>query len=337
MELALNNAYLETDKTLESILSSIRDEIFSAIHSAMVNKAFDKDVSLSFGNIHINPAGSISTISFNGNDVTDMDKFVATKAFKVKEENYFDIRSYIKKNTMEFCFYPLKSNDKITYTVLKRSKYFINKFGALVDDHDRFRIRYTPKYIVVSVFECDKWENYVFVVDLYREDQKSKLLIADLIRRRGFENIVYSCFSNDKPQIFLAIGYTQNDFIGYRITKKSFNFYYSSILNLMLSLYRKKNKKNEPLVLETKKFIFQLIIENQFGGIKNFCEMKDIEMYSLKEFLNSKESYFNYKNGDSANLNRLQELLNIKEEIDESHLKLINLLKKVEYDDIPIV
>lgn len=335
MELALNNAYLETDKTLESKLFSIRDEIFSAIHSAMVNNAFDKDVSLSFGDIHINPSGSISTISFNGNDITDMDKFVATKAFKVKEENYFDIRSYIKNNTMEFCFYPLKSNGKITYTVLKRSKYFINKFGALVDDHDRFKVRYTPKYIVISILESNKWENYVFVVDLYSDDQKSKLLIADLIRRKGFQNDIYSCFNNDKPQIFLAIGYTQNDFIGYRSMKKNFNFYYSSILNLMLSLYKKKNKKNEPLVLETKKFIFQLIIENQFGGIKNFCEMKDIEMYSLKEFLNSKESYFNYKNGDSANLNRLQELLNIKEEIDESYLKLINLLKTVEYDDIP--
>ncbi len=61
------------DISFKKVLKDFGNEITNAILSAKTNKAFDKDVCLSLGVIHINPYESVSEISFNGIDVTTVD------------------------------------------------------------------------------------------------------------------------------------------------------------------------------------------------------------------------------------------------------------------------
>ena len=88
----LNDLCISEDIKIKNKIKIIREEIANAIISSKVNKAFDIDVTLSFGVIHINPYGSITEISFNGIDVTNIDQFVIEQALKVKKDkkvNYY--------------------------------------------------------------------------------------------------------------------------------------------------------------------------------------------------------------------------------------------------------
>ena len=105
METAL---YLQESPMLSDVLGEIRNELTNAIREAMLNKAYDTDIHLSFGNIHINATGSVSQISFNGADVTDIDAFIVKQAFKITEDNYHDLRLVIKDRPDDFVFYPIQ-------------------------------------------------------------------------------------------------------------------------------------------------------------------------------------------------------------------------------------
>ena len=57
MEAAL---YLSEAPQASMVLQSIRSELTSAVRNALVRHAYDTDVQLSFGTIHINSKGSVS-------------------------------------------------------------------------------------------------------------------------------------------------------------------------------------------------------------------------------------------------------------------------------------
>lgn len=65
--------YLNEVPQAAAVLKTIRDELTEAIRTAIIEKAYDTNVQLSFGLIHINSKGSVSQISFNGSDITDVD------------------------------------------------------------------------------------------------------------------------------------------------------------------------------------------------------------------------------------------------------------------------
>lgn len=87
----------ETPKASD-VLQNIRAELTSSVRNALLQHAYDNDIELSLGIVHINSKGSISQISFNGADVTDMDAFIVKQAFKINDDNYYDIRAVIKNN-----------------------------------------------------------------------------------------------------------------------------------------------------------------------------------------------------------------------------------------------
>ena len=61
---------LQETAQITDILQSVRSELTGAIREARIRNAYDCDIQLSFGLIHINDRGSVSQISFNGADVT---------------------------------------------------------------------------------------------------------------------------------------------------------------------------------------------------------------------------------------------------------------------------
>lgn len=99
--------YLNEAPQASAILQNIRDELTNAIRTALLQKAYDTDIELSFGQIHINSKGSVSQISFNGSNVTDLDSFIVQQAFRIDNDSYFDIRAEIKSNPDDFFFYPI--------------------------------------------------------------------------------------------------------------------------------------------------------------------------------------------------------------------------------------
>ena len=238
---------------------------------------------------------------------------------------------------MEFCFYPLKSNGKITYTVLKRSKYFINKFGALVDDHDRFKVHYTPKYIVISILESNKWENYVFVVELFSKEGLVKTAINYAIRTSGPNAIFYYCFANRKPEIFVALGKSQENFKAFEepAKLKFFNFYKGPVTNLVLRIYKEKDEDNEPLIGKSRRILAQYIIDGVYGGIKSFCSLHNFKEKSIVKYLSGETSEIEYNNGNKIPGRRLEDILNISVQLTAKGLKNSNLLTKIKFDDIP--
>ena len=90
--------YLKETYQTASLLQDIRDELTVAVRNAILLHAYDTDIDLSFGKIHINSKGSVSQISFNGTDVTDIDAFIVRQAFHITDDHYFDIRKNIKNN-----------------------------------------------------------------------------------------------------------------------------------------------------------------------------------------------------------------------------------------------
>ena len=130
------------------VLQKIRAELTSAIRNALLQHAYDSDIELSFGVVHINSKGSVSQISFNGADVTDIDAFIVKQAFKINDDNYYDIRAVIKNNVDDFNFYPIQIDNKISFTVLKTSPYFVRKYYGSVHK-DYFRVEYASKYLIV--------------------------------------------------------------------------------------------------------------------------------------------------------------------------------------------
>ena len=68
--------YLKETYQTASLLQDIRDELTVAVRNAILLHAYDTDIDLSFGKIHINSKGSVSQISFNGTDVTDIEKII---------------------------------------------------------------------------------------------------------------------------------------------------------------------------------------------------------------------------------------------------------------------
>ena len=112
------------------MLHSASVELTGAIRVVMVCGAYDRDIHLPFGMVHINSKGSVSQISFNGADVTDMDAFIVMQVLRIGEDNYFDIRKTIKDSPEDFRFYPIKINGWLSMTVLKSSSFFEKKYGA---------------------------------------------------------------------------------------------------------------------------------------------------------------------------------------------------------------
>ena len=145
MEAAL---YLSEAPQPSMILQDIRSELTSAVRTALVRHAYDTDVQLSFGTIHINSKGSVSQISFNGADVKDQEAFIVKQAFHISDNQYFDIRTRIKDEPDSFYFYPILIRDKISFTVLKSSPYFENRYGSVIHD-ESVRVEYASKYMLI--------------------------------------------------------------------------------------------------------------------------------------------------------------------------------------------
>lgn len=202
--------------------------------------------------IHINPYGSISEISFNGLDVTDIDQFVIEQALHVKKDNYVDIYFYVRDNAKKISFFPITDCKKVYYTILKDSEYFKEKFGDIIHDHAHFRIQYTFKFVVISIYKND-WESYVFKVEPYDSAHLADILTRDAIRQSGLHSMLYYCFSNTKPETLVKIGRIKKDFYAYKAAASYgyFKFYKGNLDNLILRLYKVCNSKNEPVYFNT--------------------------------------------------------------------------------------
>lgn len=337
MELAIRNNFIISDNVLLNKIESVRKEISEAILNAKINHAYDKDVNLSFGKIHINPYGSVSQLSFNGIDVLDMDKFIVTRALKVKEDNYIDLRNYIKDNTSAFSFYPITDGKRTYFTVLKYSEYFIKMFGNLVSDHNCFIVKYTLKYIAISIVKEDFREDYVFVIDLYSQDHLQRMLITDALRQSGLNAQLYYCFSCNRPEILVRLGRIKSDFRAYKdgASAGDFSFYKGVVTNLILRIYKEVDANGKPNVSKTRRILCDFIINGSYGSRVNFCKMNMIQKKSLDNYLSGETNYLLYENGDKLTPSRLDEVLNLPLQIEAKILKNSELLTKVDYDSIP--
>lgn len=333
-----NAEYLIEDLNIKNAIKRIKAEIAEVIINAKINKSFDKDVKLSFGVIHINPYGSISEISFNGIDVTNIDRFVVEQAIHIKRENFEDIREYVYTHASEFAFYPISDGEYIRFTILKYCDLFYKKFGKIIEDHERFKIQYTLKYLIISVL-YEQWEIYCFEIESFDEEHLQNLLITDAIRQVGLNKKLYYCFSN-KPEILLRIGQIKHDFRAFKSMgiANMCSFYKGFVSNLIIKLYKKNQKDNgKPLVNDTRRLILRFLIDATFGGLKHFCELKNIDEKSVQKYISGETNSLKYKNQDEIVPTRIDEILNLPLQIEAKNLKNSLLLEKIQYDDIPEV
>lgn len=332
----LNGAFLCEDESLSNLISYIRKEISDAILNAKIKNAYDKDVRLSIGTIHINPYGSVSEFSFNGLNVTDIDKFVVTNALKVSSDDYYDIRGEIENNTKLFNFYPIQYKGKTYYTVLKTSRYFESYFGHLLHDHNKIKVRYALKYVVFTVDNDNEIRNYVFLCGLFSPEAQSKKLLNDAGRTTGSHSNLFYCFA-PKTNYLLRVGQIKPDFVGYepRLGKDLFDFYNGSVEAAVFWINRTRDSNSKIKMKESKKKAYRHLIEIQYGSLSNFCNIHSIHEQFLIAFLSGVDNHPIYKNGDELTLTRLSKLLNIQTDESEDGLKDKNLLKKVFYKDIP--
>lgn len=251
---------------LSNVLGEIRNELTSAIREAMLKKAYDTDLHLSFGNIHINAKGSVSQISFNGADITDIDAFIVKQAFRITEENYHDIRLIIKDRPDDFVFYPIQVGNNVSLTVLKSSPFFLRKYGKDIHRSD-FRVDYASKYMIVR--ESESSEPEVYFIGLFGALSTANTLLDKAGKSIGGKSILFYCFMNIRPELFLHLGQTKSDFAAYQPEKNEhmYNFYKGSIMGGIFYVNKKTDANGKIKVKETRKACVQLIIKMQYGSV----------------------------------------------------------------------
>ena len=326
--------YLSEAPQASSILQNIRNELTNAIRTALLEKAYDTDVQLSFGAIHINSKGSVSQISFNGSDVTDIDSFIVKQAFKIDDDNYFDIRKEIKNDTDAFCFYPIRVGDRVSLTVLKSSPYFERKYGSVIHS-DRIRVEYASKYMLIYCNSMTAPD--VYYIGLFSPDNTANLMLEKAGKSLGGKSTVYYCFANGRPETFLHLGQVKREFMAYNPEQHldSFNFYKGSVIEGIFKINKKTDSNGKIKVKETRKKCLQLIIKIQYGTVNHFCELHDIDELFFTAYLSGADGPIKHKNGDKITPKRLEEMLNLPFSPNAETLKDKNLLIRVDYDEIP--
>lgn len=329
-----NIFYLQESNEISTAIDNIRKELTDAIGLAIAHQMYNTDVQLSFGLVHINSRGSISAVSFNGLDITDIDEFVVEQALNIDNENYFDIRKIIKENIDDFCFYPILIKNHINYTVLKSSPYFERKYGAMIHDAS-FKVEYASKYLIIHIDGRSTVD--VYFVGTFNPIHTANLLLKNAYREIGGKTEIYYCFMNSRPEHFLHLGTCKEDFIAYKPQNLTdlYNFYKGSILSGVYKMNKKTDDNGKVLVKETNIKCLRMIIEMQYGNITNFCEFSNLNQIQLNLYLTGLDSKLSYNNGNILTPTRLCELLNLPFKPTAENLKDKNLLIKVNYDDIP--
>ena len=323
----------ETPRAAE-ILQTIRDELTTAVRSAVVAHAYDTDIELSFGTVHINSKGSVSQISFNGTDVVDVDAFIVKQAFRINDDHYFDIRATVRNEPNLFHFYPIEVRNRVSLTVLKTSPYFADRYGFAVHS-DLFRVEYASKYMVV--YRSSTATPDVFYIGLFSPEATANTLLEKAGKSLGGKSIVYYCFMNSRPELFLHLGQVKSDFAAYHPEKNptAYNFYKGSVVSGVFRMNRKTDTNGKVKVKETRTKCLQLIIKMQYGSVDHFCDLFGIDRFMMTAYLSGTEATPKYVNGDSITPTRLVEMLNLPFSPDAESLKDKNLLTKVDYDEIP--
>ncbi len=325
--------YLNEAPQASAILQNIRDELTSAIRTALLQKSYDTDIELSFGQIHINSKGSVSQISFNGSNVTDLDSFIVQQAFRIDNDSYFDIRAEIKSNPDDFCFYPIQIGTQVSLTVLKSSPYFERKYGKRIYS-ESFKVEYASKYLIVY---SGKNVPEVYCTGLFSAEATANTLLEKAGKTLGGKSIIYYCFVNSRPELFLHIGQVKRDFEAYHPDKNpgAYNFYKGSVISGIFRINKKTDSNGKVKVKETRKKCLQLIIKMQYGTVDEFCRIYEIDKFLMTAYLSGTDATIRYINGNVITPTRLEELLNLPFSPDTENLKGKNLLMKVEYDEIP--
>ena len=331
METAL---YLQETPQISEVLHSVRTELTGAIREAMVRGAYGQDINLSFGMIHINSKGSVSQISFNGADVTDMDAFIVMRALRIGEDNYFDIRKTIKDSPEDFCFYPIQINGRLSMTVLKSSPFFEKKYGAGIH-WENVRVEYASKYLIVYRENWGKPD--VYFVGLFSPEATAKTLLDKAGKALGGKAYIYYCFMNSRPELFLHIGQVKDDFVAYHPEKNPdlYNFYYGTVISGIFKINKETDDNNKIKVRETIRKSLKVIIDIQYGSMDNFCDACEINKTLMTAYLSGLPTTIQYTNGNTLTPTRLAEILNLPFSPDAEKLKEKNLLVKVDYEDIP--
>lgn len=325
---------LEESMQAAEIIQNIRSELTNAVRTALIKQAYDTDVHLSFGKIHINSKGSISQISFNGSDVTDIDAFIVKQAFHAGDDNYFDIRVTIKRFPDDFYFYPIQVRGRLSLTVLKTSPFFERRYG-LRKHAETFRVEYASKYMIVYCSEGTAPD--IYYVGLFDPVSTANSLLEKAGKTLGGKSDIYYCFANIRPELFLHLGEVKSDFAAYHPEKVpgAYNFYKGSIISGVFRLNKRTDCNGKIKVKETVKKCLQLIIKMQYGTVDYFCELYSIDTFLMTSFLSGAETQLKYSNGNVLTPKRLEELLNLPFTPDAEGLKDKNLLIKVDYDEIP--
>lgn len=325
---------LNESPQMATILQNIRAELTSAVRTALLAQAYDTDIQLSFGIVHINSKGSVSEISFSGSDVTDLDAFIVKQAFRVEDDRYFDIRTVIKSEPDSFLFYPIRIGNKTSLTVLKSSPYFERKYGVSIHN-DEIRVEYASKYMLIYRRSDSTLD--VYYIGLFSPESTANTLLEKAGKSLGGKSTVYYCFANMRPEMFLHLGQIKRDFAAYHPEKNSdgLNFYKGSVISGIFKINKKTDANGKVKVKETRKKCLQMIIKMQYGTVNHFCELYDIDELFFVAYLSGADGQIKYKNGDAITPKRLEEMLNLPFSPDAEGLKDKNLLVRVEYDEIP--
>lgn len=326
--------FLQVDLGLEQIIQTIRDEISAAINHSRLKNDYNRDVSLSFGQIHINPYGSVSRISFDGCDVEDEDRFVVEQALHTRLYEYIDLRNDIRNHPQRFVVFPIQTGDDIYLTVLKYSSYFIEKYGDnLVSNHELFQVRYTPKYMVVRARIGAEWHTSCFLCGPYSIEEKFK---RDMRAGRAFPHKdLFLAYVKARPEVYSSCGYCKQDLA---ITEKLvpfYQFYKSTVAKAGMRELKSIDEHGKIQIRLSKARYFKYLIEIQYTNVKEFCSMHGIEYRSLLSYLNGAKPQARYENGDVLPPTRLEELLNLPYKINEQTFLNTFIMQKIEYKDIP--
>ena len=326
--------YLNETPQAAEILNSIRTELTNAVRAALLAHAYDTDIQLSFGTVHINARGSVSQISFNGTDVLDMDAFIVKQAFCVDDDHYYDIRAIIKEQPDSFHYYPIQIGTRVSLTVLKTSPYFEQKYGYRIHSRD-IRVDYVSKYMIV--YPAGQATPDVFYIGLFSPEATANTLLTKAGKTLGGKSTVYYCFMNSRPELFLHLGQVKSDFAAYQPEKNdgAYNFYRGSIISGVFRINKKVDANGKVKVKETKKACLKLIIQMQYGSVNSLCDLYGIDKVLLTAYLSGTEATVRYTNGNIITPTRLEDMLNLPFSPDADNLKNKNLLVKVSYDEIP--
>lgn len=311
-------------------LADLRNEVkFSEVNVDLSDNRYVAYKTTCGKTIYLSPRGSLRSYKFDGGPELTLDQMACSLFDHV--DRIINIKENIQQSPEKFCFFPLTDGQELRYTISKYSK-FLNQF---FDPTKAYRVEYTFTSMMVW-FRDDNDVKHVYMFDF------NSFSFANVLRNyfghRDINNGVFQTLymgTGKKSLIPVAIGKDKDGFISCKDFLPLMNFYETSCFKYLIYQEKKERKLNREFLKKLQEIAVIKMSFLQGTTVKNELQKLQISEDDYSLLIEGKTSSIKDDKGNEWTRKKLFNWFSIEEELDGDFFNDNNLLRKIEYEDIP--